>query len=107
MDEELSIGDYILTGGEFAAMVLSDVVIRLLPGVVGNEDSVLNDSLEDGLLKAPQYTRPREFHGKSVPEVLLSGNHARIEKWRQEQALERTRSKRPDLYEAYLKRARK
>jgi tRNA (guanine37-N1)-methyltransferase len=107
VDEELSIGDYILTGGEFAAMVLSDVVIRLLPGVVGNEDSVLNDSLEDGLLKAPQYTRPREFLGKSVPDVLLSGNHARIEKWRQEQSLERTRSKRPDLYEAHWKRARK
>lgn len=107
VDEELSIGDYILTGGEFAAMVLSDVVIRLLPGVVGNEDSVLNDSLEDGLLKAPQYTRPREFLGKPVPEILLSGNHAKIEKWRQEQALERTRLKRPDLYEAYQRRSRK
>jgi tRNA (guanine37-N1)-methyltransferase len=107
VDEELSIGDYILTGGEFAAMVLSDVVIRLLPGVVGNENSVLNDSLEDGLLKAPQYTRPREFLGKSVPDVLLSGNHARIEKWRQDQSIERTRLKRPDLYEAYLKRGSK
>ena len=107
VDEEVSIGDYILTGGEFAAMVLSDVVIRLLPGVVGNEDSVLTDSLEDGLLKAPQYTRPREFLGISVPEILLSGNHARIEKWRKEQSLERTRLKRPDLYEAYLKRGRK
>lgn len=107
VDEELSIGDYILTGGEFAAMVLSDVVIRLLPGVVGNEDSVLNDSLEDGLLKAPQYTRPREFLGKSVPEILLSGNHARIEKWRREQSLERTRLKRPDLYEVFSRRSRK
>jgi tRNA (guanine37-N1)-methyltransferase len=107
VDEELSIGDYILTGGEFAAMVLSDVVIRLLPGVVGNEDSVLNDSLEDGLLKAPQYTRPREFMGRSVPEILLSGNHARIEKWRREQSLERTRQKRPDLYEAFSRRSRK
>jgi len=68
---------------------------------------VLNDSLEDGLLKAPQYTRPREFLGKPVPEILLSGNHAKIEKWRQEQALERTRLKRPDLYEAYQRRSRK
>jgi tRNA (guanine37-N1)-methyltransferase len=103
VDEELSIGDYVLTGGEFAAMVVSDVVIRLLPGVVGNEASIHQDSLEGGLLKAPQYTRPREFLGRGIPEVLLSGNHGRIESWRQEESLRRTREKRPDLYEAYLK----
>ena len=103
VDEEMSIGDYVLTGGEFAAMVVSDVVIRLIPGVVGNEDSIRSDSLEDGLLKAPQYTRPREFLGRSVPEVLLSGNHAKIEKWRKEESLSRTQTKRPDLWEKYQK----
>ncbi len=97
VDEEISIGNYVLTGGEFAAMVLSDVVIRLIPGVVGNQESISGDSLENGLLKAPQYTRPREFMGKTVPEVLLSGNHAAIEKWRKEISFERTRKKRPDL----------
>ncbi len=97
VDEELSIGDYVLTGGEFAAMVVSDVVIRLIPGVVGNQDSVSGDSLEGGLLKEPVYTRPREFMGKAVPEVLLSGNHALIEKWRLDQSLKRTAAKRPDL----------
>ena len=101
VDEELSIGNYVLTGGEYAALVVSDVVIRLLPGVVGNESSVLNDSLEDGLLKAPQYTRPREFEGRGIPEVLLSGNHGKIEQWRKEESLRRTREKRPDLFEAY------
>jgi tRNA (guanine37-N1)-methyltransferase len=104
VDMELSIGDYILTGGEFAAMVVSDVLIRLIPGVVGNADSVSNDSLEEGLLKAPQYTRPAEFMGKKVPEILLSGNHAKIEAWRHQESLERTRLKRPDLYDAYQKR---
>ncbi len=99
VDEELSIGDYVLTGGEFAALVVSDVVIRLIPGVVGNQDSITGDSLEDGLLKAPQYTRPREFLGQSVPEVLLSGNHAKIEKWRSEQSIKRTQEKRPDLWQ--------
>jgi tRNA (guanine37-N1)-methyltransferase len=103
VDEEMSIGDYVLTGGEFAAMVVSDVVIRLIPGVVGNEDSIRGDSLEDGLLKAPQYTRPRDFLGRPVPEVLLSGNHAKIEKWRKEESISRTESKRPDLWEKYQK----
>jgi tRNA (guanine37-N1)-methyltransferase len=103
VDEEMSIGDYVLTGGEFAALVVSDVVIRLIPGVVGNEASISGDSLEDGLLKAPQYTRPREFLGKTVPDVLLSGNHALIEKWRRNESLERTRLKRPDLWEKYQK----
>ena len=99
VDEEISIGDYVLTGGEYAAMVLSDVVIRLIPGVVGNQDSVHHDSLENGLLKAPQYTRPREFMGRSVPEVLVGGNHALIEKWRATESLKRTQEKRPDLAE--------
>lgn len=99
VDEELSIGDYILTGGEFAALVVSDVVIRLIPGVIGNQDSITGDSLEDGLLKAPQYTRPREFLDQPVPEVLLSGNHARIEKWRRDESIKRTQQKRPDLWE--------
>lgn len=97
VDEEISIGDYVLTGGELPAMVLADTVTRLLPGTVGNEDSVTNDSLEGGLLKYPQYTRPRIFEDLEVPEVLLSGDHGKIEKWRREQMLQRTRKKRPDL----------
>jgi tRNA (guanine37-N1)-methyltransferase len=101
VDEEMSIGDYVLTGGEFAALVASDVIIRLIPSVVGNEDSVTGDSLEGGLLKAPQYTRPREFQGLEVPEVLLSGNHAKIEAWRKSQSLARTEKKRPDLWNAF------
>ncbi len=95
--EEISIGDYVLTGGELPAMVLADVVARLMPGVVGNEDSVMNDSLEGGLLKYPQYTRPREYEGKSVPEVLMSGDHGAIHKWRKHQSEKRTQEKRPDL----------
>ena len=98
VDEELSIGDYVLTGGELPAMVASDVLIRLIPGTVGNEDSVTGDSIEDGLLKAPQFTRPREFMGHDVPDVLLSGNHQAIADWRKKQSIERTRRKRPDLY---------
>ena len=98
VDEELSIGDYVLTGGEFAALVASDVIIRLIPGVVGNENSITGDSLEAGLLKAPQYTRPREFQGKSVPEVLVGGNHAAIEAWRKQESEKRTEQKRPDLW---------
>ena len=97
VDEELSIGDYILTGGELPAMVLADTVTRLLPGTVGNEDSVANDSLEGGLFKYPQYTRPRTFEGLEVPEILLSGDHGKIEKWRREQMLQRTRKKRADM----------
>jgi tRNA (guanine37-N1)-methyltransferase len=97
VDQELSIGDYVLTGGELPAMVIADTVTRLLPGVVGNESSVTNDSLEGGLLKYPQYTRPRVFEGAAVPEILLSGDHGAIEKWRREQMLQRTRQKRPEL----------
>jgi len=98
VDEELSIGDYVLTGGEFAALVASDVIIRLIPEVVGNEHSISGDSLEAGLLKAPEYTRPRDFQGKEVPEILLSGNHAKIEEWRRIESLKRTEIKRPDLW---------
>ena len=97
VDEELSIGDYVLTGGELPAMVVADAVTRLLPGVVGNEDSVKNDSLEGGLLKYPQYTRPKEFQGLELPAILMSGDHGKIEKWRTEQSVRRTQEKRPDL----------
>lgn len=105
VDEELSIGDYVLTGGEYASMVVTDVLVRLIPGVVGREDSVVQDSLEGNLLKYPQYTRPREYEGHSVPDVLLSGNHIEIEKWRKEESLKRTLQKRPDLVPA-AKRSR-
>ena len=97
VDEEISIGDYVLTGGELPALVLADVVTRLIPGVVGNEASIAEDSLEQGLLKYPQYTRPRVYEGLEVPEVLLGGNHQEIARWRREQRLERPRLKRPDL----------
>jgi len=101
VDQEISIGDYILTGGEVPAMVLVDVVTRLLPGVVGNPDSVQEESLENGLLKYPQYTRPRTFKGIKVPDVLLGGNHKEIEKWRINKRKERTRTKRPDLWKLF------
>lgn len=94
---EISIGDYVLSGGELAASVVVDAVVRLLPGVLSDSVSALTDSFQDGLLGSPQYTRPAEFRGMKVPEVLLSGNHAEIEQWRQEQRLERTRRWRPDL----------
>jgi tRNA (guanine37-N1)-methyltransferase len=96
-DYEVSIGDYVLSGGELAAMVLVEVVTRLVPGVLGDEDSAEDDSFSGGLLEYPHYTRPAEFDGMKVPEVLLSGNHEVIAKWRREQALERTRARRPDL----------
>jgi tRNA (guanine37-N1)-methyltransferase len=100
VDEELSLGDFVLTGGEVAALAVVDAVARLVPGVLGNADSAVLESFsEDGLLEGPHYTRPPEFRGVKVPEVLLSGDHARIAKWRAEQALERTRSRRPDLFE--------
>jgi tRNA (guanine37-N1)-methyltransferase len=94
---ELSIGDYVLSGGEPAAIVVIDAVTRLLPGALGHEDSAGSDSFSDGLLEFPQYTRPRDYRGMAVPDVLLSGDHGRIARWRREQALQRTRERRPDL----------
>ncbi len=94
---EISIGDYVLTGGELAAAVICDAVIRLLPGVIGDEQSALADSFQDGLLAPPEYTRPADFRGWRVPDILLSGDHAKIEQWRYDQAMERTRQRRPDL----------
>ena len=98
-DDELSIGDYVLTNGALPAMVIIDSVTRLLPGVLGDDESSVDESFSDGLLEYPQYTRPAEFRGMSVPEVLLSGDHAAIEKWRREQAEVQTRQRRPDLLE--------
>jgi tRNA (guanine37-N1)-methyltransferase len=97
VDEELSIGDYVLTGGELAALVMMDAIIRLVPGVLGNELSADDDSFVDHLLDAPQYTRPKMFRGRSVPEVLLSGNHQQVQRWRHQEALKRTLHRRPEL----------
>lgn len=97
--DELSIGDYVLTNGALPVMVMIDVVTRLLPGVLGDEESAKEESFSHGLLEYPHYTRPAEFRGMKVPEILLSGHHAEIAKWRHEQALERTRERRPDLLE--------
>jgi tRNA (guanine37-N1)-methyltransferase len=97
VDEEISIGDYVLTNGTLAALVVSDAVVRLLPGVLGDEQSAADESFSHGLLEYPQYTRPAEFRGWKVPEILLSGNHAAIEAWRREQARARTQQRRPDL----------
>jgi len=94
---EISIGDYVLSGGELGAAVLCDAVIRLIPGVLGNETSALTDSFQDNLLAPPIYTRPREYKGMKVPEILFSGNFPKIEKWREEQAYKRTMERRPDL----------
>lgn len=99
VDREISIGDYVLTGGELAALVLINAVARRVPGVLGNEASAPNDSFEAGLLDFPHYTRPAEFEGMAAPEILLGGHHAEIEKWRRRQALERTARRRPDLLE--------
>lgn len=98
VDEELSLGDFVLTGGELAALCVVDACARLVPGVLGNEQSAGSESFEQGLLDYPQYTRPPEFRGMRVPEVLLSGDHARIARWRRKQALLRTRDRRPDLF---------
>jgi len=97
---EVSIGDYVLSGGELAAAVIADSIIRLIPGVLNDETSALTDSFQDDLLAPPVYTRPKVFQGMAVPDVLLSGDHAAIEKWRHEQAVERTRSRRPDLLDS-------
>ncbi len=94
---ELSIGDFVLSGGELPALVLVDAIVRLLPGVLGDASSALTDSFQDGLLDAPVYTRPAEYRGHSVPEVLRSGDHKRVEKWRDDKRLEKTRERRPDL----------
>ncbi len=99
--DEISIGDFVLTGGELGAMTVIDSVVRLLPGVLGQEDSHIQDSFSTGLLEHPHYTRPAEFRGMKVPDVLLSGNHAKIEQWREEQSLKRTFERRPDLLEKY------
>ncbi|OEK58206.1 tRNA (guanosine(37)-N1)-methyltransferase TrmD [Staphylococcus equorum] len=99
--DEISMGDYVLTGGELPAMVMTDAVVRLLPGVLGNQQSHMDDSFQDGLLEFPQYTRPRIYKDLNVPDVLLSGNHAHIDNWRYEQKILRTWEKRPDLLEQY------
>ena len=96
-DDELSIGDYVLTNGALPAMVVIDAVTRLLPGVLGDDESSRDESFSHGLLEYPQYTRPAEFRGMKAPDVLISGNHAEIEKWRREQAAQRTKERRPDL----------
>jgi tRNA (guanine37-N1)-methyltransferase len=98
VDQEISIGDYVLTNGAIAAVVLVDAVVRLLPGVLGDEQSAADDSFSAGLLEGPQYTRPSEFRGWKVPDILLSGNHGEIAKWREEQARQRTQKNRPDLF---------
>jgi tRNA (guanine37-N1)-methyltransferase len=98
---EISIGDYVLSGGELAAAVLTDAVVRLLPGVLNDETSALTDSFQDDLLAPPVYTRPAEFRGSTVPDVLLSGNEKAVETWRMEKAMERTKLRRPDLWEKF------
>ncbi|MBR0163414.1 MAG: tRNA (guanosine(37)-N1)-methyltransferase TrmD [Lachnospiraceae bacterium] len=100
----ISIGDYVLSGGELAAMVLTDTVARLLPGVLGNEESAQTESFDEGLLEYPQYTRPEVWMEKRVPQILISGDHKKVDEWRREQALQRTKERRPDLYAAYQKR---
>ena len=101
VDEELSIGDFVLSGGELAAMVVIDAVARRVPGVLGNAASAVEESFEGGLLEHPQYTRPPEFRGLPVPEILLSGDHLRVRRWRRREALRRTRDRRPDLFAAF------
>lgn len=102
VDEEISIGDYVLTGGELPALVLTDCIARMVDGVLPNDEAKSKESHYDGLLEYPQYTKPAEWNGMSVPEVLLSGHHANIEKWRTEMAEKRTKERRPDMFETYL-----
>lgn len=102
--DEISLGDYVLTGGELAAMVMVDAIARLVPGVLHNTDSAVTESFGDGLLEYPQYSRPEIWHDKRVPPVLLSGDHAKVDAWRLEQSILRTKDRRPDLYEAYCNR---
>lgn len=101
VDEELSIGDYVLSGGELPAMILLDAIIRLLPGALGHEDSAAEDSFSEGLLDCPHYTRPENYQGREVPQVLLSGNHQAIKQWRKQQSEKRTQERRPDLWNLY------
>lgn len=101
--KEYSIGDYVLSGGEIPALAITDAIVRLLPGVLGDAGSALNDSFQDGLLEAPVYTRPAEFRGMNVPEVLLSGNHKKVAEWKQQQSEERTKERRSDLYKKFKK----
>ena len=103
VDEEISIGDYVLTGGEIPACILVDAVARLVPGVLSDDECFEKESIASGLLEYPQYTRPFEFHGKEVPEVLISGHHENIDKWRLERSLEITEQNRPDLYEKWVR----
>ena len=98
---EVSLGDFVLTGGEIAAQAMIDATVRLLPGVLGNAASTEEESFTSGLLEHPQYTRPAEWNGRAIPDVLLSGNHAKIAEWRQQQAEALTRARRPDLWQAY------
>lgn len=102
VDEEISIGDYVLTGGEIPACIIVDAVARVIPGVLSDKECYEKESIASGLLEYPQYTRPPVFNGKAVPEVLLSGHHANIDKWRLEESLKLTRERRPDLYEKYV-----
>ncbi|MGN6505557.1 MAG: tRNA (guanosine(37)-N1)-methyltransferase TrmD [Tepidisphaeraceae bacterium] len=104
---ELSIGDYVLSGGELAAMVIIDAIVRLLPGALGAADGAQDETFADGLLEFPQYTRPKDFRDMGVPDILLSGDHAKIARWRQEQRELRTQQRRPDLWEAYERRKTK
>ena len=102
-DQEISIGDFVLTGGELAAMVLVDAITRVIPNVISKDESHQFDSFNNDLLEHPHYTRPREFEGKTVPEVLLNGNHKLINEWRLNESIKRTKERRPDLYEKYIK----
>jgi tRNA (guanine37-N1)-methyltransferase len=104
VNEEISIGDYVVTGGELPALILTDCISRMLDGVLRNEEAYSLESHYDGLLEYPQYTKPYEWNGKKVPEVLISGHHANIEKWRREQSILRTKEKRPDLYEKFIEK---
>ncbi|MEX2435566.1 MAG: tRNA (guanosine(37)-N1)-methyltransferase TrmD [Balneolaceae bacterium] len=101
--KEFSIGDYVLSGGELPALVMTDAIVRLLPGVLGDAESALTDSFQENLLEAPVYTRPATFRGISVPDVLLSGDHKQIDEWRKKKAIERTKERRPDLYNHFKK----
>jgi tRNA (guanine37-N1)-methyltransferase len=105
--EEISMGDFVLSGGELAAMALIDACVRLLPGVIGDDQSLDEESFEDGLLEYPHYTRPPLWEGREIPSILMSGHHQRIRDWRRERAIEITKARRPDMWDAYLKRAPK